>query len=271
MLKRLLKEDVNLIINFLKKNHRFDEDKIRMLYECLDDTKIICANIENDEITSMLITNIIKNNYYLEEVIYDHLDYEEMKSLINFTVCELRKDERGLNIIYDNFPYNEIMNQTMLENGFKCNFVNLVYQNDEEKVELIKPYIALNDKEEDVREYIYKNYVEEIKSNDAYLGTNTSIPDITTIRLENTNVAVIRDKDNKVIGTLRFGIVSDSLYLYSLYADNSETYEDLIVLVKNLTRKNIEVGFFPTRQSVIELLESFGFTKFQTDYILKLS
>lgn len=271
MLKRLLKDDVSLIINFLKKNHRFDEDKIRMLYECLDDTKIICASIKDNAITSMLITNIIKNNYYLEEVIYYNLDYEEMKSLINFTVCELRKDERGLNIIYDNFPYNELMNQTMLENGFKCNFVNLVYQNDGDKIELIKPYIALNDKKDDVRDYIYQNYVEEIKSNDAYLGIKTDIPDIKAIRLENTNVAVIRNIENKVIGTLRFGIVSDSLYLYSLYADNEETYEDLIVLVKNLTRKNIEVGFFPTRSSVIKLLEKLGFTKFQTDYILKLN
>lgn len=271
MLKRLLKEDVNLIINFLKKNHHFDEAKIRMFYECLEDTKIICANIENNAITSMLITNIIKNNYYLEEVIYNELNYEEMKNLINFTVCELRKDERGLNIIYDNFPYNELMNQTMIENGFKCNFVNLIYQNNGEKVELIKPYIALNDKNDDVRDYIYQNYVEEIKSNDAYLGSVSSIPKINTIRLENTNVAVIRNKENKVIGTLRFGIVSDSLYLYSLYADNEETYEDLIVLVKNLTRRNIEVGFFSTRRSIIELLERLGFTKFQTDYILKLS
>lgn len=271
MLKKLLKEDVNLIINFLKKTNHFDEIKIRMLYDSLNDSKIICASIEDDVITSMLITNIIKNNYYLEEIIYHELNYEKMKSLINFTVCELRKDERGLNIIYDNFPYNELMNQTMLENGFKCNFVNLVYENNGESVELIKPYIALNDKNDDVREYIYNNYVEEIKSNDAYLGTNTSIPDINVIRLENTNVAVIRNKENKVIGTLRFGIVSDSLYLYSLYADDDRTYEDLIVLVKNLTSKNIEVGFLPTRKSVIELLESFGFRKFQTDYILKLS
>ncbi len=271
MLKRLLKEDINLIINFYHKVDNFDEQKIRMLYDTLDHTKIICANIQEDAITSMLITNIIKNNYYLEEVIYDHLNYEEMKSLINFTVCELRSDERGLNIIYDNFPYNELMNQTMIENGFKCNFINLIYHNDNEKNELIKPYIALNDKSDDVREYIYQNYIEEIKSNDAYLGTSSSLPAVESIRLENTNVAVIRNKENKVIGTLRFGIVSDSLYLYSLYADNEETYEDLIVLVKNLTKKDIEVGFFPSRKSVIEFLEKLGFKKFQTDYILKLN
>lgn len=137
MLKRLLKEDINLIINFYHKVDNFDEQKIRMLYDTLDHTKIICANIQEDAITSMLITNIIKNNYYLEEVIYDHLNYEEMKSLINFTVCELRSDERGLNIIYDNFPYNELMNQTMIENGFKCNFINLIYHNDNEKMNLL--------------------------------------------------------------------------------------------------------------------------------------
>lgn len=271
MLKRLIKKDVNLIINFYHSLKNFNEEKIRMLYDTLDDTKIICANIEDEAITSMLITNIIKNNYYLEEVIYINLDYEEMKNLINFTVCELRSDERGLSIIYDNFPYNELMNKTMLENGFKCNFINLIYQPGDEKAELIKPYIALNDKSDDVREYIYNNYVEEIKSNDAYLGTTTDLPKIESIRLENTNVAVIRNKDNKVIGTLRFGIVSDSLYLYSLYADNEDTYQDLIVLVKNLTKKDIEVGFFPSRESVISLLERLGFKKLQTDYILKLN
>lgn len=271
MLKRLLKDDANLFINFLKKSNRFDDNKIRMLYDCLNDTKIICANIEGNAITSILITNIIKNNYYLEEIIYDVLSYDEMKSLINFTVCELRKDERGLNVIYDNFPYNELMNQTMLDNGFKCNFVNLIYQNNGEKIELIKPYIALNDKSLDVRDYIYQNYVKELKSNDAYLGTTSKVPEASSIRLENTNVAVIRNKENQVIGTLRFGIIGDSLYLYSLYADDDETYKDLLVLVKNLTRKNIEVGFFPIRSSVIELLEKQGFTKLQTDYILKLS
>ena len=271
MLRVLTKSDIEILIKFYQKIDKFDEKSIRQLYDSINDTKIIVANVIKNNISSLLIVGIIKNNYYLETILLTKEDNEEIKDLINYAISELRRDERGLNIIYDNFPYNELMHEIMIDNGFKCNYINLVYLADTDKIELIKPNIALNDKSDDVKMYIYKNLVDEIKANDIYLGTNTLIPNISTIRLENTNVATIRDKDGKVTGTLRFGIVSDSLFLDSLYADDEETYRDLINLVKNLTNKNIEVGIYPSRIRLINVLENLGFKKNQTDYILKLN
>lgn len=125
-------------------------------------------------------------------------------------------------------------------------------------------------KKDDVLIYIYKRLIEDIKSNDLYLGVTSLIPDISTIRLENTNVAVIRE-NNEVIGTLRFGIVSNSILLDSLYANNEDGYKDLINLVRNLTNKDIEISISPSRVNLIKLLENLGFRKIQTDYILKLN
>ncbi len=271
MLKRLVKEDINLLINFYHQINDFNEHKIRLLYDKLDENRILCANIENEEITSLLITNIIKNDYYIEEILFLKLNVEEIKSLISFTILELRKDGYCLNVYYENFPYSELMHNIMTENGFKNHSLNLIYDYHNEKAELIKPYIAINDKSQDVVDYIYKNYLEEIKSRDAYLGETSLIPNHNIIKLDNTNVAVIRNKDNKkVMGTVVFGIVSDSLYLSSLYADDEETLKDLIVLVKNLTRKRIEIHCYPMKEKIISVLEKAGFIKYQSDYKLKL-
>ena len=271
MLRVLTKSDIELLFNFYQKINRFDEIYIRQLYEAINETKIVVGNVINNNISSILISGIINNDYYLESILLTKEDHEEIKDLINYAISELRRDERGLNIIYDNFPYNQLMHEIMTENGFKSNFMNLICVPDANKIELIKPNIALNDKSDDVKLYIYKNLVEEIKVNDLYLGTDTLVPDISSIHLENTNVATIRDNDNKVIGTLRFAIVSDSLFLDSLYADNEETYKDLITLVKNLTNKNIEINIYPSRTRVINILENLGFKKNHTNYILKLN
>lgn len=271
MIRVLTKSDIELLINFYRKINQFDKDNIRELYESIAHTKILVGNVIRNNISSVLTIGLIKNNYYLQNIHMVKEDVEEISDLINYAIGELRRDERGLNIFYDNFPYKELMHEIMIDSGFKCNFMNLVYISDPTKSELIKPNIALNDKSDDVKRYIYKNLVETIKTNDLYLGTDSLIPDPSIIKLENTNVAVVRNKENQVIGTLRFGIVSESLFLYSLYADNDEIYKDLITLVKNLTNKNIEIGIYPSRTRLINTLESLGFKKFQTDYIFKLS
>lgn len=271
MIRVLTKSDIEAIIYFYHKAKLFDEAHIRQLYEEINVSKILVANIVNNRITSLLISNIIKNNYYLENVVSLNYNEEEVKDLIRCAVSELRKDERGLNVIYDNFPYKDIMHEIMIDSGFKCNFMNLVYESIPDKIELIKPNISLNDKSDDVKKYMYRHLVDVIKTNDLYLGTDSLIPDISTINLENTNVATIRNSEGKVSGTIRFGIVSDSLFLYSLYADDEETYKDLISLVKNLTNRNIEIGMYPSRVKLINTLEKLGFKKNQTDYFLKLT
>lgn len=271
MIKTLTKDDIKLIIELYRKTDKFDEDKILNIESTINDTRIFCATIMDNKITSLIQTNLIRNNYYLEEVIFTRNDIEEVKNLISYTISEIRKDERGLNIIYDNFPYSEIMHQTMLENGFKCNYINLLMHHDPTKIELINPKILLNDKSEDVKKYIFNNYLDEIKSSNKYLGVEAPLPSLESIRLENTNIAVIRDDNNLVVGTARFGLISDSIYLYSLYANDKSYYKELITLISNLTSHNIEVGFTPVRTELVEILSNLGFTKIQTDYILKIS
>ncbi len=269
MLRVLTKDDIGLIHEFYDHIGVLNKNAITTLYQDLDDTKVVCAYLRDNKISSLIITSIIKHNYYLEKIAITHEDILEIKDLVSFTIRELRKDERGINIIYDNFPYSRLMHQIMLENGFKCNYINLINLRRQDKIELIKPNIALNDKSEDVKTFIYNNLVEEVKSNIA-TGVNIDIPSPDSVHLENTNVAVIRDNANQVIGTVRFSIVSNSLYLSNLYGESNNVISDLLSLVKNLTTRNIEIGLYPNNSRIIELLEHNGFIKYQTDYILRL-
>lgn len=271
MHKTLTKEDISLIVNLYRSIDRFSESEIRTIYDNIDINQIVCATINEDKITSLIITNIIKNDYYLEDAIFVNNDPNEIESLLNYTIQVLRSDERGLTIIYDNFPYNELMHKLMINTGFKCNFINYVNDPLNQKIELIKNNISINDKSEDVREYIYNKYCESIKSNDTYLGISSPLPKIDDIHLDNTNVAVIRNDERKVIGVARFGIISDSLYVNSLYAEDEKTYLDLLTLINNLTNKKIEIGIFPIRNDLIDLFNKIDFKKYQADYILRLS
>ena len=251
MLKMINKKDIELIINFYQSIKLFDEDNIRQIYESLEDKLLIFASIERDKITSLLSVSLINNNYHMEKVLYENYDEDLIKDLISYTITQLRQDkDRGLNIIYDNFPYDDVMHEIMLEQGFKCNNINLSYQNINDKQELISS---------------------SIKSNDLYLGTNSLIPDISTIRLENINVATIRDSSKEVCGTIRFSLVSDFILLDSLYASNEENYRALINLVKNLTLRRLEISISPSRVNLIKLLENMGFQKLQADYFFKLN
>lgn len=270
MIKTLVKEDLKLIIDLYRNINRFDEIKIRDLEMKINDTKILTAIIENNKIILLLEINLIKNNYYLEDIVILDNDIEKINQLLAYTVNELKSDERGLNIIYDNFPFSTLMDKVMKENGFFCNFMNLKLDKELIKMELISKDILLNDKSDDVKEFIYENNLKEIKSSEKYLGKLNKLPEIESINLENTNVAVKRNKNNEVIGTARFGLVGDSIYLYSLYASGEQVYKELITLISNLTYHNIEVGFLPIRKDLEEILLNIGFKKYQTDYILKL-
>lgn len=271
MLRTITKKDIELVINFFTNFGELNEEYMRQIYDNLENTKLMYASVNKDKIDYLLVINIINNNYHMEKLIYKEYDEELTKDLISYAVTELRKDERGLNIIYDNFPYDEVMDTIMLEQGFKCNYLNMSSKNTSTREELIKPSISLNDKSDDVVIFIYQRLIEDIKSNDIYLGINSLIPDISTIRLENTNVAVTRDESGTVSGTLRFGVVSNNILLDSLYANDEGTYKDLINLVRNLTNKNMEISISPSRINIIKLLEKFGFEKIQADYILKLN
>lgn len=271
MLRTITKKDIELLIDFYSRLNDLDDHFIRQLYDDLEYSKLMYASVTKDKIDCLLIVNLINNNYHMEKSLFKEDDEFLTKDLINFAITELRKDGRGLSVIYDNFPYDEKVSEIMLEQGFKCNYLNMLWSYDGQHQELIKPNISLNDKLDDVIIYIYKRLVEDIKSNDVYLNTNSLIPDISTIRLENTNVAVVRDDAGKVVGTLRFGIVSNNILLDSLYADDELIYKDLINLVRNLSNKDIEISITPARVNIIKLLETIGFKTIQADYILKLN
>lgn len=271
MIKSITKKDIELLINFYNSLNALDDDYIRQLYDELEYSKLMYANVSKDKINYLLVVSIINNNYHMEKLLFKEFDEDLTRDLISYAITELRKDERGINIIYDNFPYDEVLDSILTNQGFKCNYLNMSLSYNGTHQELIKPTISLNEKSDDVIIYMYKRLIEDIKSNDIYLGTNSLIPDISTIRLENTNVAVTKDQNGNITGTLRFGIVSNRIMLDSMYANDETTYQDLISLVRNLTNKDIEISVTPSRVNIIKLLENLGFKKIQTDYFFKLN
>lgn len=271
MLKVLTEEDIQLVNDLYRLINKYDGYYLNNIYSSLNTSKILCATINDNKISSLMIVNIIKNNYYLEEIVFINNNVNEIKDLISFTINYLKQDERGLNIIYDNFPYSELMHQIMNENGFKCNLINYISDLENINYEIISPNIHINDKSEDVRQYIYDKYLKELGEMDEYLEIKSPKFEIDSIHLENTNIAVVRDLNNKVVGTVRFGIIDQSIYLYSLYGEENEIIFQLINLVHNLSPRKMEIGILPVRKSLMNYLEIIGFKILQTDYILKIN
>ena len=220
--------------------------------------KIVLADISDDKINSLLIADIIKNEYYLEDILFINNDVLKAKELLRNMIDVLRSDERGLNIIYDNVPYSDIMHDILTETGFKCTYIN--YVNDSlNKIELIRSNVLINDNSQDVSDYITKYYNEEAKSISQYLGDIKINPDI--LDASKTNIVVVRDNNNDIKGVLRFGLVNSVIYISNMYAEEKSIYLDLINTVKNLTNRTIEIGIYPVREELDNLLLSSGFKK----------
>lgn len=270
MFKVLTLEDLPKIINILREVNKLSEDFVKRIRDNIESDMIICANIDK-EINSMIIINLINNNYYVSNFIGVDNDINELKELIGFTVEVIVHDSRGLNIIYDNFPYSEIMNEVFLQNGFKYNFLNFLKETLPNQVYRIKNNIVLNDKHDDVREYLYQNHVDTLKSFNNYMGINNrELPVIEDIHLDNINIVVARSRENRVIGVARFSLITDSIFINSLYAVDKEIYIDLINQIANLTNRRLEIGLYPTRKDLIEILSELGFTISNADYSYKI-
>lgn len=270
MLKSLTLDDINLINKAYIKLNKYNESLAKNIEETIGISKIICASIRNDEIELMIIVNIINNQYYIGDILQNNNTIDEVKELLRFTIETLKKDERGLNIIYDNFPYKDIMDNIFKSCSFKCSFINFMKENDN-KIHPIKYNININDKTDDVREYLYNNYIDVLKSNMVFMNDFTnSLPNIEDIHLDNTNMAIVRDDENKVIGVARFSLITDSIFINSLYANSDEIYVDLINLISNLTNRKLEIGLYPVRERLMNILKEMGFVINNADYLYKI-
>lgn len=263
MIRLLNQSDIKILIEFYKNINHIDKEEIKNIYYHMNIDKVVIADIENESITSLLIANIIKNEYYLEDIMFINNDLVKVKELFRNMIDILRNDERGLSIIYDNVPYSDIMHEIMVEMGFKCTYVN--YVNDyENKIELIKSNILINDQSEDVSSYITERYNDELKSVSAYL--DNIVYNKISLDASKTNLVVARDESNKVCGVLRFSLINFVIYISNIYANDDFIYLDLINTVKNLTSRTIEIGIYPVREELNGVLLNAGFKKYQTEY-----
>lgn len=266
MIRVLKQSDIDILIDLYKTIRRNDKEELKNIYYNMGVTKILVGNIEDGKLTSMLVANLIKNNYYLEDIIFLNNDIDEVKEVMEYMVHTLKEDERGLNILYDNIPYSEVMDSIMVNLGFKCDYINFVSE-ENGRIELIRNHIVINDISEDVNKYMLKCYEEEAELISKYLG---DAKDTNDVDLSKTNIAVAKDNIGNIIGMLRFGLIGSSIYISNIYGDTDEVIVDLINLVRNLTNRVIEIGIYPVRTELINVLLNNGFKKAHADYKYKL-
>lgn len=267
MLKTLNKQDYLLIKEFFNNiSPRFKNIEKHML-DNLGTSVITCAYLEGEHINSLIISNLINNQYYMRDIIFLNKNMEEFKELIRYSIDTLRVDERGTSILYDNYPYNEEMSEILLESGFKCGFLN--YKLNSPQIKRIKNNITINDRSEEIKDFIYENYLRIRKSNDAYMGCASNTIARGDIKTEYKNMAICRDNEG-IKGTASFTLVSSSIFINMIYAEEKDIYVDLINLIGNLTNRPLEVGLLPVRRDLMEVLNDLGFIKLQADYIYYL-
>ena len=269
MLRTLTAQDKDLLRAFFASLGHQNPEHIQHIIDTLGTTSIVTVNQHEDKITSLVVTTLIKNEYYLGDVVITNIDLEEIRALLRYTIEVLRDDERGLCILYDNSPYSEQMNEILLKAGFKCNYLNYTYDNKSSKIEPIHSEIVINDKSDAVRRYIFENYERVMRSNDLYQGYNTiSKMQESDIRFDNSNI-VIAKRQNENLGVARFNLITDEIYISMLYASDKSIYIDLINMIKNLTNRNLSVGVLPVRKELMEILHELGFKKSHSEYVLK--
>lgn len=269
MFRRLTIEDKELISLFLQQIGDFSKDYPEYILNNIDSKLIVTGHIKDGNIQSLLIASLIKNQYYLGDVMFTTSDIGEIKELIRYMIDTLRSDERGLNIIYDNFPYSASMDEILLETGFKCSIINYVYPEANNSYAPLATNIVINDKSILLKKYICENANRVQKSTTVYLGNsieNELVPD--DINLESGNYLVAKENDN-IIGCAKFSLVGESIFINTLYADETKTYLDLINMIRNITNRRIEISVLPVRRDLALVLNELGFKRIHSDYILK--
>lgn len=259
-------KDIELITNFYRKINDISKEIMINITENIGKNKIVAACVINGEINSLITVNLIKNNYYLEHFKYLVFKQDELTSLLNFLINYLSENPEGMSVLFDNSPFKDIYDSILVSAGFKYNFLNYTNDPSKEKIEVFNFNFLINDKSLDVKEYLLQNYQKTAILNDKYLGTcsHEMTPEV---NLDNTNIVVIRNNQNQVIGVSRFGLVSDEMFINSLYADNEETYLEILKIIKSLTSRRIQIGILPVRIDLINILNNHGYLISQADYI----
>lgn len=255
--------DLNLITDFYRKLNILSEDIMKNIIMNINANKIVVAHIENNSITTMISANLIKNNYYLEKFLYLKYSSEEIHNLLEFLVQSLKGS--GLRVLCDNYPYDESTNYLLLSTGFKYNYIDYLGEDQENKIDNINFKFAINDKGNDVIEYLHNKAIITEEKTCAYLNIESRKPN-PQINVENTNLAVIRDNNNQVIGVTSFTIVGDNMFIHSIYGEDEDVLDKLIRLVKSITARPIEIGVMPVRTELISFLDRYGFIRNQADY-----
>lgn len=257
--------ELNLITDFYRKLNILSEDIMKNIIMNLNSNKIIVAHIENKEITTMITANLIKNNYYLERFLYLKYKNEEIQDLLKFLIESLKSDSASLRVLCDNYPYDESTDYMLLSSGFKYNYIDYLSEPSNNRIDSINYKFAINDKSNDVIEYLLRQIIDTNEKTSKYLNIEPK-EDIPQLNVENTNLAVIRDSNNLVIGVTSFTIVGDNMFIHSIYGDNDEVLDKLIRLIKSITARPIEIGVMPVRTELISFLDRYGFMRNQADY-----
>lgn len=257
--------ELNLITDFYRKLNILSEDIMKNIIINLNSNKVIAAHIENKEITTMITANLINNNYYLEKFLYLKYQSEEIEGLLKFLIESLKDDKAGLRILCDNYPYDESMNHMLLSTGFKYNYIDYMSEPSNNRIDSVNYKFAINDKSHEVIEYLQ----EKIKNTDELTNKYLNIDERNIsheVNVDNTNLAVIRDTNNIVIGVTSFTIVGDNMFVHSIYGENDEVLDKLIRLIKSITARPIEIGVMPVRTELLSFLDRYGFMRNQADY-----
>ena len=59
-----------MLIELFKISGRVNKEEVKNIYYNMNTTKVVVGNIVDDRITSLLIANLINNEYYLEDIIF---------------------------------------------------------------------------------------------------------------------------------------------------------------------------------------------------------
>lgn len=258
-------KDIKLITEFLNDINKLSEARIQDILSNLGDNFVLTATKSNDKITSLMTINIVKNNYYIGEFEYLEFNRDELTSLLNFTLDYLKNVEKGLNIFYDNYPFNRLYDEILRTCGFKYNIINYMNNPSYDKIEVFNSNFYINDKSHDVKDYLYKNYQITNHLYDEYLGIKSE--EIMDINLDNTNTVSIRSTSNQIIGVARFGLVADRMFINSIYAEDQDTYHELFKIIKSLTSKQIEIAVLPVRMDLMEYLNHHEYLIVHADYL----
>lgn len=226
--------------NFL---YRHKVSNVSRYMDALNNKSIkIFGSINKKEISVIIIVNLINNNYYIEDIIYDD-NFIEVGNTLRYAIDFMRQEQLGISIIYDNYPYSLDTSSILLSCSFHCQNIEYTYKI-QTKTSLIKRNLELNLKDNEVKKYILRKH-KEIYNDELVLN------------IDNTNTLV--SKEDKITGVLRFSLINNAINIHDIYADAVDIYIDLINMMKNLTSKTIIINVIPSRRDLIEALNTLKF------------